>query len=75
MWLGNASITTQLKADSRTVLIPKGSNNLKACSDWRPITISSMILRLYSKLLVLRVSSAVTIHGRLTGFVPEIRTA
>lgn len=35
----------------RTTLIPKSGADLKTCDGWRPITVTSVILRLFNKLL------------------------
>ena len=55
---------------SRTTLIPKASDQSKAgdISNWRPITIGSVFLRAFSRVLTQRLTEACAIHPRQRGF-------
>lgn len=59
-------IPTCLKK-SRTTLIPKGSANLQEIDNWRPITISSILLRLINRLMAERLK-AVELNCAQRGF-------
>lgn len=48
--------TPSIISNSRTILIPKGKTDLNLVKNWRPITISSILLRLFNKILVKRFS-------------------
>lgn len=52
---------------NRTVLIPKGVNNLTDPDNWRPITISSILLRLMNKVMGERLNT-ITINATQMGF-------
>lgn len=54
----------------RTVLIPKTSDQgaLKEIGNWRPITIGSMVLRLFSRVLTKRLVDTCPLHPRQRGF-------
>lgn len=52
---------------SKTSLIPKSSSDLHLVNNWRPITISSYIYRLFSKILATRVQT-VPLHESQRGF-------
>ena len=56
--------------ENRTALIPKSSDAtaLQVVSNWRPITIGSMVLRLFSSILYKRLSDACTTCVRQKGF-------
>ena len=55
---------------NRTALIPKSSDAtaLRVVSNWRPITIGSMVLRLFSSILYKRLSNACATCVRQKGF-------
>ncbi|XP_055772989.1 uncharacterized protein LOC129850771 [Salvelinus fontinalis] len=55
----------------RTTLIPKSmeEEELKEIGGWRPITIGSMVLRLFSKILTGRLEKACPINPRQRGFI------
>lgn len=52
--------------ECRTTLIPK-SGDLKDVGNWRPITVSSLILRTFNKIIAKRLSD-ITIHCAQKGF-------
>jgi hypothetical protein len=54
---------------NRSILLPKGENNLDNINNWRPLTISSVILRLYTSLIAKRVLTAYKINPRQRGFI------
>ena len=70
IWLV-AGVVPRCVKRARTVLIPKSTDPaaLKDAGNWRPITIGSMILQLFSKLLHARLSSACPTHVRQRGFI------
>uniref|UniRef100_H3ABZ5 ribonuclease H n=1 Tax=Latimeria chalumnae TaxID=7897 RepID=H3ABZ5_LATCH len=70
LWLKHKHIPNDLK-ESRTILLPKTDDPelLKEPSNWRPITIGSIWLRAYTKILTDRLSKAVTINTRQRGFI------
>uniref|UniRef100_A0A3B3W1G7 Reverse transcriptase domain-containing protein n=1 Tax=Poecilia latipinna TaxID=48699 RepID=A0A3B3W1G7_9TELE len=67
--LYNSKLPKLLK-NSRTTLVPKSPNQaeLKVVDNWRPITLSSSILRLFSKILCARLSEACPTHPSQKGF-------
>lgn len=64
VWLGY--VPKQL-AISRTTLIPKCDSNLKELGNWRPITISSMIIKVCNRILAKRMS-VLPLAGSQRGF-------
>ena len=56
-------------ARGRTTLIPK-SPDAKEPSDFRPITITSLLLRIYHKILVARLMAAAPLPMKQKGFAP-----
>lgn len=54
---------------SRTVLIPK-VDNPGAWNEFRPISIASVVVRLFHRILAFRISSACHIDARQRGFLP-----
>uniref|UniRef100_A0A3B3ZBK2 Reverse transcriptase domain-containing protein n=1 Tax=Periophthalmus magnuspinnatus TaxID=409849 RepID=A0A3B3ZBK2_9GOBI len=55
---------------SRTVLIKKtGGGELTEIKNWRPLTLSSVILRLFSHLMAQRLTDACPVHPRQRGFI------
>lgn len=66
-WLLCRRIPKALKMN-RTVLIPKGSENLDDIRNWRPITISSAIIRLYNKIIGHRMSKILPTNDNQLGF-------
>lgn len=53
----------------RTILIPKDGTDLTRAANWRPLTISSYLGRVFSGLLEVRLSEQVELHPRQKGFV------
>lgn len=56
---------------NRTTLIPKPGKDAADVKNWRPITISSMLSRLFSSLLDRRLRSALRQNARQKGFTDE----
>jgi hypothetical protein len=69
IWLGCRRIPSDLKLN-RTTLIPKGKEGLDKITNWRPITISSILLRLFNKIIGYRMSKYFEIDKRQLGFTP-----
>ena len=67
-WLQKGKIPDALR-ENRTILIPKTKNGLDKVGNWRPITISSVILRLYSKMLAARFMKSLGLNTRQRGFM------
>ena len=55
---------------NRTTLIPKKPTNLESTSNWWPITISSVILRLLHKILAQRMVTHLHLNERQKAFLP-----
>ncbi|KAL8582146.1 hypothetical protein ACOMHN_004065 [Nucella lapillus] len=68
-WLTDQTIPQYLK-ESRSILLPKGKKDLNLSGNWRPLTISSILLRLYSKVLAKRLTAAVPLNLIQRGFIP-----
>ena len=45
--------------ENRSILLPKGTTDLENMDNWRPLTISSVMLRLYTNILAKRVIKGV----------------
>lgn len=69
IWLGCSRIPTEIKRN-RTTLLPKGKEELDKITNWRPITISSLLLRIYNKILCHRLNQILTTDDRQVGFKP-----
>jgi hypothetical protein len=69
IWLGCKTIPSDLKLN-RTTLIPKGKQGLDMITNWRPITISSILLRLFNKIIACRMNKYFEIDKRQLGFRP-----
>jgi hypothetical protein len=69
IWLSFRQIPDPLKIN-RTVLLPKGKDDLINIKNWRPITIASILIRLYNKILARRMQSVFCTNSRQTGFKP-----
>ena len=50
VWLYTRKVPNQIKAN-RSILLPKGTTDLDDVNNWRPLTISSVMLRLYTNIL------------------------
>lgn len=70
LWLITGTIPDALR-ECRTVLIPKSTNpdRLSDINNWRPITIASTVLRLFSRILTARLTRACPINPRQRGFI------
>lgn len=53
---------------SRTILIPKTNTNLENVHNWRPITITSLVLRLCNKIWVKRMNATAKLDEGQKGF-------
>ncbi|KAL8572732.1 hypothetical protein ACOMHN_030314 [Nucella lapillus] len=60
----------QYLKESRSILLPIGKKDLNLIGNWRPLTISSILLRLYSKVLAKRLTAAVPLNPIQRGFIP-----
>lgn len=69
IWIGKRKIPEQLK-NNRTVLLPKGKEGLENIKNWRPITIASILLRLYNKILARRMQTVFRTSLKQKGFKP-----
>jgi len=69
-WLATGVIPDVVK-ECRTVLISKSAlpERQKDINNWHPITIGSIILRLFSRILTVRLSKACPINTRQRGFI------
>lgn len=56
---------------NRTVLIPKNGKDLKEVANWRPITVGSVLSRIFTSILDTRMRSVVKINDRQRGFISE----
>lgn len=70
LWIVSVTIT-DMGRECQTVLIPKSnkSDRLREINNWRPITICSIVLRLYSRIITARLTKACPIHLRQRGFL------
>ncbi len=68
IWLMAGKVPEKLK-ESRSILLPKGTSNLDQIGNWRPLSISSVLLRLYSKILAKRLTRNITLHPAQRGFI------
>ena len=55
---------------NRTILIPKGTTDLDHATNWRPVTISSVFVRLLHRILAHRISAAVNLNPLQRAFIP-----
>ena len=69
IWLMTGKIPEHLKA-SRSILLAKTTDRLGEIGNWRPLSISSVILRIYTKILAKRLTAGVTLHPSQRGFIP-----
>lgn len=69
-WLVHGVIPRSFKK-CRTRLLPKGGNadELRDVNGWRPVTIGSHMLRLFSRVLTMRLSRACPLNPRQRGFL------
>ncbi|CAF4532711.1 unnamed protein product, partial [Didymodactylos carnosus] len=69
VWLGSRRVPASLKLN-RTKLLPKGTAQLDNIKNWRPITIASVLIRLFNKILAKRMSKVFQTDARQRGFKP-----
>lgn len=69
IWLGTRTIPDELRIN-RTALLPKGNEGLENIKNWRPITIASLLVRLYNKILARRMQLVFKINQKQVGFKP-----
>lgn len=69
IWIGSRRVPDPLKIN-RTVLLPKGKDNLDNIKNWRPITIASVLIRIYNKILARRMQNVFRTNSKQTGFKP-----
>lgn len=67
-WLLMGNVPEEVK-ENRSILLPKGSEGLESINNWRPLTISSVVLRLYTGLIASRVLKEFKINERQRGFI------
>lgn len=67
VWLGLRQIPSKLKSN-RTALLPKTNDQLDNIKNWRPITIASILIRLYNKILARRMQLVFSTSDKQTGF-------
>lgn len=60
--------------ESKIILIPK-KEEASNPGDFRPITVSSVLVRTFHKILVNRLAKAITLDGRQRAFLPRDGTA
>ena len=56
--------------ECRTTLLPKKDHKLEDVSNWHPITIGNLLIRVYAKLWDKRLRQNITLDERQKGFVP-----
>ena len=54
----------------KTVMLPEHCGNSREVSNWRPITMSSLLNRLYTGMLDMRLRTVVELHESQVGFMP-----
>lgn len=70
LWLTPGKIPDLLRG-CRAVLIPKSAklDCLEDINNWTPITISSILLRLFSRIMTARLTKACSLNPRQSGFI------
>ena len=61
---------SKLIQGNRSILLPKGGDP-SDLGNWRPLTISSVVLRLFTKLLASRLENAIYLNPRQRGFISD----
>ena len=56
--------------ENKTILIPKTNDDLLVASNWRPITLTPMMVRLLHRIIASRISSATNLNIRQKAFTP-----
>ena len=69
VWLIEQRIPDSLK-EARSILLPKGKTDLHLLGNWRPLTIGSILARIYTKILAKRLTSKVPLNPMQRGFIP-----
>ena len=67
-WLMTGRVPDQMKR-SRSILLPKEDPQSLDINHWRPLTISSVLLRLFTKLLAARMAKETPLNPRQRGFI------
>lgn len=68
-WLAIGKVPQSMK-QCRSKLLPKGAEGLDDVNNWRPLTIGSLLIRLYTRILAMRLQSKVQLHPRQKAFQP-----
>ena len=68
VWYVTGKVPPGLKR-LRSILLPKGTENLDDLGNWRPLSIAGVIIRLYTKILAKRITDSVTLHPSQRGFI------
>lgn len=68
IWISSAHVPKTVK-ENRSILLPKKDPASTDIGDWRPLTIASVFLRLYTKVLAARMSQTVPLNPRQRGFI------
>jgi len=66
----SGKLLTIWKKNRTTTLIPKKTHGLEHSSNWRPITISSVIARLFHRIIAKRLVSKLNLNERQKAFLP-----
>jgi len=69
-WLYSGTMADEVKG-CRSILLPKTADKLEDINNWRPLTIASILSRLYTATLSSRISIATKIDVRQRGFVSK----
>ena len=67
-WLVTGKVPQEVK-ENRSILLPKGTEGLDSINNWRPLTISSMVLRICTNILATRMLNTFKINERQRGFI------
>jgi hypothetical protein len=66
-WLYSGEVPQEIKAN-RSILLSNTEDNLEEVGNWRPLTISSVVLRCYTKILARRLLKSLPLNERQKGF-------
>lgn len=67
-WLVTGTVPDSVK-ENRSILLPKCKEGMDNINNWRPLTISSIVLRLYTNLIAARVLTVFKLNERQRGFI------
>ena len=67
LWYVSGHVPVGVK-ECRTILLPKGGNQSEL-KNWRPITIGSWVLRVYSRVIARFLEESTTLHCQQRGFL------